>query len=668
MTVKKMIINELKLHNFGVYAGTNAFDFHSKKPIVLIGGKNGRGKTTFLEAVLIALYGSNSFAYAESGYKTYGQYLKSYVNYYDQTGLTYVELLMMLDTPGNNQQNLTEQIRIRREWDGNGIRTREKIIVEKNGVQDPFLTDNWAMFIENVLPSGLSRLFFFDGEKISEIASQDTNNELKDSIKSLLGINVLDTLENDLNKLISNTLKKASEKADSQELKKARKNKDIAEKTLEKIDFELADLQRKLDHNNKKHEEKEEEYIAKGGKVIEERQDLYQRRTNLIAQMDLDHSKMIESAFSELPLLMVRGLLANVRIQVEKERDARMGRLAWERIKDLYQAYPEHSPELDRFLQYIKGSDTGNETEFIFNFSEDGLYKVRDLLDIKLDERKRKVHQILNDYKLCEAKKTNIDQYLTVEIDEKAVARLYKEMKGLEQECTELEIKLSAKKKERQTANGVFLRAVSELNRQVDAEIKRIELNDDSERMLSYTRLSIDLLQKYRERLLESKVQILADSVTNCYKRLANKKKLISRVEVDPSTLGFKYIGEDSKVVPKDSLSAGEKQLMVISILWGLAICSKQKLPVIIDTPLSRLDKEHRKALITTYFPNASAQTIILSTDAEIGTDDYLMMQENVGDMFILRYNEERKCSTIEHGYFTKDKNDHKADKTFKSV
>ena len=53
-----MIITKLVLHNFGVYAGTNTFEFHGKKPVVLIGGMNGRGKTTFLEAVLLALYGA----------------------------------------------------------------------------------------------------------------------------------------------------------------------------------------------------------------------------------------------------------------------------------------------------------------------------------------------------------------------------------------------------------------------------------------------------------------------------------------------------------------------------------------------------------------------------------------------------------------------------------
>ena len=57
-----MVIKRLTLYNFGVYASYNTFIFDNDKTVTLIGGRNGRGKTTFLEAILLALYGSNSFA------------------------------------------------------------------------------------------------------------------------------------------------------------------------------------------------------------------------------------------------------------------------------------------------------------------------------------------------------------------------------------------------------------------------------------------------------------------------------------------------------------------------------------------------------------------------------------------------------------------------------
>ena len=112
------------------------------------------------------------------------------------------------------------------------------------------------------------------------------------------------------------------------------------------------------------------------------------------------------------------------------------------------------------------------------------------------------------------------------------------------------------------------------------------------------------------------------------------------------------YIDSNGEEIAKKRLSAGEKQLMVISLLWALAICSKKKLPVIIDTPLSRLDSAHREALIKTYFPNASEQTIILSTDAEIDERYYSMMKDSVGDEYTLNYCDKTRTTTIKPGYF----------------
>ena len=234
-----MKINKLILHNFGVYASTNIFEFHGKKPIVLIGGMNGRGKTTFLEAVLLALYGSNSFAYNESKYKTFGQYLKSFVNITDGTLRTYVDLEFSMDSESK------EIYRIHREWTGDKKRTNENISVYKDQEFNQFLTDNWTMFIENILPSGLSNFFFFDGEKIAELAVENTSDQMKESIKSLLGISVLDLLQSDLGRIINRTSKNQVLNTEANEIEVLRENKEKAFTVLEKLDNELEELNKK---------------------------------------------------------------------------------------------------------------------------------------------------------------------------------------------------------------------------------------------------------------------------------------------------------------------------------------------------------------------------------------------------------------------------------------
>ena len=67
--------------------------------------------------------------------------------------------------------------------------------------------------------------------------------------------------------------------------------------------------------------------------------------------------------------------------------------------------------------------------------------------------------------------------------------------------------------------------------------------------------------------------------------------------------------------IPKQRLSEGEKQIFAISLLWGLSRAAARPLPAIIDTPMARLDAQHRNQLVERYFPHASHQVVVLSTD-----------------------------------------------------
>lgn len=235
-----MVIRKLVMHNFGVYASTNLLEFKGDKPVVLIGGMNGRGKTTILEAILLSLYGANSFAYKESKYVTYSQYLKSYVNKSDGTLKTYVEIEFSMDS-------LKEEVYcVRREWDGKGLRVHEKIAVRKNGEDNVFLTENWPMFVENILPSALSSFFFFDGEKIAELAAEELSEQMKESIKAMLGITILDILQSDLGKIISRISKKNVENGDLRKLEELRSIKEEAKNNLNNIDIAIENVQRMI--------------------------------------------------------------------------------------------------------------------------------------------------------------------------------------------------------------------------------------------------------------------------------------------------------------------------------------------------------------------------------------------------------------------------------------
>ena len=286
----------------------------------------------------------------------------------------------------------------------------------------------------------------------------------------------------------------------------------------------------------------------------------------------------------------------------------------------------------------------------IDSFSEDferEIEELEQLLATKLNVIERQ-----NKLKNMEQEVNQLDSYLSVDINEKEITRIYKEIKEIEQQIIETNVLIERKTNERRSKNGELMSATSLFNKKVEKYLKKMELNDDSDRIIKYAHMADTILEEYKIRLQKNKISVVALTMTECYKKLANKKTLINRISMDPITLDLYYEDYNGIEINKASLSAGEKQLMVISLLWALALCSKKKLPVIIDTPLSRLDSAHREALITTYFPQASEQTIILSTDSEIDRNYHDMMKNNIGDEFTLIYDDDSKSTTIQRGYF----------------
>jgi DNA sulfur modification protein DndD len=142
--------------------------------------------------------------------------------------------------------------------------------------------------------------------------------------------------------------------------------------------------------------------------------------------------------------------------------------------------------------------------------------------------------------------------------------------------------------------------------------------------------------------------------VTECFRYLLHKADLVHRIAIDTQSFGLSLYNPEGQPVPKHRLSAGEKQLLAIAFLWGLARVSGRHLPVAIDTPLGRLDSSHRNNLIERYFPSASHQVILLSTDTEISKTEYehLVEQEAIANSYLLKYHPETRKTIVENGYF----------------
>lgn len=644
-----MVIKRLNLHNFGVYAGDNEFIFNNEKPIVLVGGMNGRGKTTFLEAVLLALYGSNSFAYSESKNRSYSQYLRSFVNKNAEDKLCSVELEFAI----NN--GTVEYYIVRRNWDAISKKTEESICVYKDGLKNEFLTQNWAMFVESILPSALSSFFFFDGEKIAEMAVDSTNVQLKNAIRSMLGITVLDVLENDILRNLKKVNKSNEDNKTAEGVQNLRDAKEVAIAELKKIDDEIEKIAHKIVEDNDKLEKLHQLYTAKGGDAVEKRQEIIQKRASLKSQLSVDENELYNLASKELPLLLVRDLVGDIKLQATDEHEESVMREAVMQLDgildDFVETYSGDVKSCKDFIEFVKNQTSGEKEAPVYELSNQALFQVNNLVETILQEVRKQCSDIIAKKKKIEKQIEELDSYLSLDVNDKELQDVYRKIKKAEQLIIDDQVKMSEMEQKRSEANSKVISTTSEFSKYVESYLANAELRDSSDRTIKYSNMALSIIEKYQVELQRRKTDVLAETITSCYRKLANKKNLIEKIEMDSESLNMMYISEDGKEVAKDSLSAGEQQLMVISILWALAICSKKKLPVIIDTPLSRLDSLHRTALIQTYFPNAGEQTIILSTDSEIDDNYYQLMKENVGDEFTLNYDENTKSTSIKKGY-----------------
>lgn len=650
-----MIIKKLVLQNFGIYAGSNTFSFEGNKPVVLIGGKNGRGKTTFLEAILLVLYGANSFLFKESQYRTYQQYLRSFINRSAPDGVTSIQIEFLLEEEEMNTYVLE------RSWN-NAHHVNEQLKVMKNGARKEFLEENWLHFFEGILPSSIAKFFFFDGEKIAELAADQSNKELKQSIKALMGLTVLDQMNKDLSRLITasgkslagNVQKLKGQQAELNRLedqKASLKQKgNTLEESRQRFEEKIISLEKKL-------ELRKQDYLRKGGRIAEDRVKYGEELGRLSAQYDQYSSELRDLAAGALPLLMIQKDLTGLLEQVRSEEDQKLQNQIAEEIRKIASSYNRLNPqssdqEIESFVSFVEQQKSEVPEKPIYDLDRYAVSQIESLNRDVLTAQKEEVVSVRSKQKQLSEQMEETKQYLTSEVDQEEIKAIQGEIKNLESGLEQANKDLLQVLAEKKLFESRFAALDQEIHRCKGKFQENREGSETERRTGDYAQKAVDVVQLYQKRLQKRRIQNLSEVMTECYRKLASKKNFIHRIEMNPDTLNLIYLDSRNNEVDPESLSAGEKQLMVIALLWALAKSSKRRLPVIIDTPLSRLDRQHRRTIVSEYYPVASEQIIILSTDTEITEEYYDMLKPYLDCEYSLEYDENEGCTRIRKGFF----------------
>ena len=159
-------------------------------------------------------------------------------------------------------------------------------------------------------------------------------------------------------------------------------------------------------------------------------------------------------------------------------------------------------------------------------------------------------------------------------------------------------------------------------------------------------------MENFKQKVLQYHIKKLENEIAICFNILIRKDGFLQKVQIDLNSFELLLFDKKDRVIETSQLSAGERQLLAVSILWALARASNRSSPTIIDTPLGRLDSKHRLNLIEKYFPQASHQVILLSTDEEINENYHQKLKNSVSRSYLINFDTKHNGSKVEEGYF----------------
>lgn len=656
-----MIIEKLRLRNLGIYSGEMTIDLapvSPEKPVILIGGLNGRGKTTLRNAILLCLHGRNAQC-TNRGSKGYNQYLSSLIcrtakpNESTSVTLTYhrkvagkVQRLEVTRSWAKVKDDIEEQFSVH-------------VLQGENAMEiDPALATNWNEHIESYFPSSLASLFFFDGEDILRLADKrETRDLIRSAIDCLLGFNVVARLESDLSKYIG---KHEGDKSYAKELqvfkdaesalKEALAEATKCEKELEQVLKEERRAAKTVEDSNKRYEDA-------GGDLFEASKEIKDKEERLAIEVEGLKDQYRSLAEGPAFLLLTEKLLKTARTQAESESKV---------LKSVMLA--DHDAKRDaqtlsHLAKSVGSTDILSEIEKALLATRIKKPKASELvleadekLEPKLDHCLARglpaARNSINEFAELTTKKTAELKQARADLLNIPDAGKITVFLNKKKEAHEAHVKAKANLDFHEVrASQATARLVSAQNNMEEAERKFRDLREVENKL----RRAIEARQsvrKFMEISTERKLAQVSDLITDAFLRLVGKVSLIQSIRISSPSLELTLTNPDGNVIESDHLSHGERQILAYAVLWGLSKASGRPLPTVIDTPMGRLDEKHRMNLAENYFHQASHQVVILSTDTEIFGKFLDAMKPGVGEMYSLEFDEKSKSTHVIKGYF----------------
>lgn len=656
-----MFFKTLSLENFRVFNGLHTIDLAPKrdgllaKPVILFGGLNGAGKTSILTAIRLALLGKKAIGHTVSK-KDFNDYLAQQINNKaakeQQSPLTKVSLVFT-----HTHQGEHSTYRVERSW---SAKTDESLVLYKNDVcEESLSSDQVQSFLHELVPPGIGDLFFFDGEKIAELAEDDTGSYLKEAVQKLLGIDVINRLADDLDIYIKQISQKTADAKTLQLIQQLEqeKNECLRQANQEregedKLKRQLADIEIKV-------REAEQKIQERGGAWAKTKHAEKKKADELIKQKTLLETQLLSELDGVFPLSLAPKAMAGLIETLNNEQKVKDSRAFSQKLtgsltglkKVIKAEFKDNTDALMTTIsEYFQSVSEYDETEILLDISFSELSVIQGQMQ-DAEVAKTRCSELTSELQVTEEALESVSLNIQRAPDEEELTSLYANLRVLDEQKHQLKTAYGHHLTRAKTALSKALELAKKLeklytNQKTDASIsKAVERVDATNKVLA----------EFSVKLTQMRVRQLEDLFAKSYRKLARKEDLKLSAKIDPATFDVMLVDADGQAINRKSMSAGEKQIFAFAILEALGKLSGKVLPVVVDTPLGRLDSKHRDKLVQHYFPEASEQVILLSTDTEVDEDFFSAMAHEISHAFEIEFDQQTKCSTLKEGYFWKE-------------
>jgi DNA sulfur modification protein DndD len=682
-----MKFTKIDIENFRQYYGNVPIDLATddQKNIVVIGGRNGYGKTNLLLSIVWCLYGDklsqidDHFKKEIQKEKNYNSFMQQSINWtakkedtdsfsvtirIDETELPELKML---------NSNSADSVIIKREF--NVVTMIEDLhIIDPISNMELFNDDEDKInFINDyIIPIDAAKFVFFDAEKIAEIANLSIKEEgsfINDALGKILGLDTYETLIDDIETYINNLKKEGATKNLQEQIADKENAIKLSKIAIDKFEEENADSLKKIDELKKAIREFDN-LISSESKQGNSKFDREKILTE-ISELKSKESELAEK-FNELseilPLTILSGKLEEVNEHLDlQESNSVFGKIASEnsaKIEEFIELLFNKPPEpenssfslKDKMFYFEKAQDLSHklfnqqdnndnaELAFEHDLSNADKKMIQDSIDLVNTQSKDFFETTIDEFNATKIKLsalTNTLNKVDADLEDDIILEYNSKKEKADFQLSEANQQIGENKANisKEEMN------VKRLNQSYQDLLKKVEINKKNKTKIAKSAEYLDVLKKFVFEQKEQKKESLAKNILEEMQKLMHKLKtsgsqFVSDIKVtilaEGNGMKITLYNPDDEEIKKEVLSQGEKQLYISSLIKAILKESIQSLPIFIDTPLGRLDDEHIKNILLYYYPDLSEQVVILSTNNEITPKRFKDISESVSKSYLL--------------------------------